>query len=104
MKKYVIYSIVLAGGLAVAMLFASAQNVKQQEPTVQQQQVQYTCPMHPEVLSDEPGKCPICGMALVEVKNAQSGMMMNVMDDSTHMMHDHMMHDSVMTNPMHDMD
>src|ERR1700726_251327 len=24
----------------------------------------YTCPMHPEVLSDKPGACPICGMAL----------------------------------------
>ena len=25
----------------------------------------YTCPMHPEVLSDKPGRCPKCGMALV---------------------------------------
>ena len=25
----------------------------------------YQCPMHPEVTSDRPGKCPICGMALV---------------------------------------
>ena len=24
----------------------------------------YTCPMHPEIVSDEPGPCPICGMAL----------------------------------------
>jgi Cu+-exporting ATPase len=24
----------------------------------------YTCPMHPEVLADSPGPCPICGMAL----------------------------------------
>lgn len=27
----------------------------------------YRCPMHPEVTSDEPGKCPICGMNLVKV-------------------------------------
>ena len=26
--------------------------------------VQYTCPMHPEIIRDEPGACPICGMAL----------------------------------------
>ena len=25
----------------------------------------YTCPMHPEVISDKPGKCPKCGMDLV---------------------------------------
>ena len=26
---------------------------------------QYTCPMHPDVCSDKPGKCPKCGMNLV---------------------------------------
>jgi Cu+-exporting ATPase len=25
---------------------------------------QYTCPMHPEIVRDRPGTCPICGMAL----------------------------------------
>ncbi len=25
---------------------------------------EYTCPMHPEVVQDAPGSCPICGMAL----------------------------------------
>jgi len=25
---------------------------------------EWTCPMHPEVLSDTPGPCPLCGMAL----------------------------------------
>ena len=25
---------------------------------------QYTCPMHPEIIRDAPGHCPICGMAL----------------------------------------
>ncbi|HEY4424784.1 MAG TPA: heavy metal translocating P-type ATPase [Pyrinomonadaceae bacterium] len=24
----------------------------------------YTCPMHPEIIRDDPGSCPICGMAL----------------------------------------
>jgi Cu+-exporting ATPase len=39
---------------------------------------QWTCPMHPEVLRDTPGSCPICGMALeplspsgVEVANPE---------------------------------
>ena len=25
---------------------------------------QWTCPMHPEIIRDAPGACPICGMAL----------------------------------------
>jgi len=28
----------------------------------------YTCPMHPEVISDQPGDCPECGMALEPVE------------------------------------
>jgi hypothetical protein len=33
--------------------------------------VQYTCPMHHEVLSDKPGKCPKCGMTLVKKEPAK---------------------------------
>ncbi len=35
---------------------------------------QYTCPMDPEVISDKPGKCPICGMKLVLVPPATDSM------------------------------
>ena len=27
----------------------------------------YTCPMHPEVIEEVPGKCPICGMSLGQI-------------------------------------
>lgn len=33
---------------------------------------QYTCPMHPEVISDTPGDCPKCGMALEIVGGASA--------------------------------
>lgn len=36
----------------------------QKPATNQQASGKYTCPMHPEVLSDKPGNCPKCGMAL----------------------------------------
>ena len=29
----------------------------------------WVCPMHPEIMQDHPGTCPICGMDLVESKN-----------------------------------
>ena len=31
----------------------------------------YTCPMHPEIVRDAPGNCPICGMKLVPKKDAK---------------------------------
>jgi Cu+-exporting ATPase len=36
-------------------------------PPASQKGAQYTCPMHPEVIRDGPGSCPICGMALVPI-------------------------------------
>tara|TARA_R100000935_G_scaffold14230_1_gene28566 strand:- start:984 stop:3317 length:2334 start_codon:yes stop_codon:yes gene_type:complete len=35
-----------------------------ERPKVAPADVQYTCPMHPEIIRDAPGACPICGMAL----------------------------------------
>jgi Cu(I)/Ag(I) efflux system membrane fusion protein len=34
--------------------------------------VQYTCPMHPFIIKDKPGACPICGMTLVPLKKAEA--------------------------------
>ncbi|MBA9079108.1 MULTISPECIES: efflux RND transporter periplasmic adaptor subunit [Rufibacter] len=34
--------------------------------------IQYTCPMHPQIVRDEPGSCPICGMDLVAKQTADA--------------------------------
>ncbi|MBT8464925.1 MAG: copper-translocating P-type ATPase [Deltaproteobacteria bacterium] len=34
------------------------------QPVMPEARVEWTCPMHPEIVQDEPGNCPICGMAL----------------------------------------
>ena len=33
--------------------------------------VTYTCVMHPQIIRDQPGNCPICGMKLVPKKDAK---------------------------------
>ena len=32
----------------------------------------YTCPMHPSVISDQPGACPVCNMSLIKVEKKES--------------------------------
>lgn len=41
----------------------------------------YTCPMHPEIIRDEPGDCPICGMDLVRMpdKNEEEDETYNIL-------------------------
>jgi len=54
--------------LAKASAPAPVQLLRRKEPEVvaprAHEQIEYTCPMHPEVIRDAPGFCPICGMAL----------------------------------------
>lgn len=42
----------------------------------------YTCPMHPTVVQDEPGKCPICGMDLVSKEISEEKKLKQVTYDS----------------------
>jgi len=43
-------------------------NGEHKNHVVPSQEKKYTCPMHPEIIKDEPGQCPICKMDLVEKK------------------------------------
>jgi len=68
MKK----SLLLISFVALAALMfnscGSSSSKEKQSTTKEVAKVQYTCPMHPEVITDKPGNCPKCGMALVEKK------------------------------------
>lgn len=39
-----------------------------QQDLASPEKVQYTCSMHPFIIRDKPGACPICGMALTPIK------------------------------------
>jgi len=47
--------------------------------------VKYSCPMHPEVIRNKPGKCPKCGMDLVKAK--KTAMKMGAMHNYSCPMH-----------------
>lgn len=41
------------------------------KPTGNETAAMYGCPMHPEVRQNQPGKCAICGMTLIEKEKSE---------------------------------
>lgn len=58
--------IVLVGWVLFSI---SCKNTPKQ--VVQKTDTFYTCSMHPQIIQDIPGKCPICGMEIVAVKKSE---------------------------------
>lgn len=71
--------VVIAGGY-----WGYNQFFKQKSSDVSQSQV-YTCPMHPQIISDHPGQCPICGMDLVLKSSSEVEKEQKQMGDNTNM-------------------
>jgi Cu(I)/Ag(I) efflux system membrane fusion protein len=67
--------VILAVSL-IALLTVTACNQKQpaaKSVTAEKMSdVKYTCPMHPQIMEEHPGSCPICGMNLVKKSNQAS--------------------------------
>jgi Cu(I)/Ag(I) efflux system membrane fusion protein len=49
------------------IVFIACKGAKNKQPVTQAAAHEtYTCPMHPQIIKDKPGSCPICGMDLVK--------------------------------------
>ena len=94
MKKTLFASIALTAGLFIAMCpVVNAQStLKKVVQTQKVEKTYYTCPMHPQIKKDKAGKCPICGMALVEKKiEVKKTVKMQNVQDTAMMKRQHMM-------------
>lgn len=58
------------------LLFAACKNSSTKSTTAVKHtghgDVYYTCSMHPQVMKDKPGNCPICGMKLIQVTKSSA--------------------------------
>lgn len=74
MYKYLIMGMLLVSAVAVGLSFvvslegeAEANHKKHKHSSKKENATTYyTCPMHPEVLTEKSGKCPKCGMKLIK--------------------------------------
>ncbi|KIO78896.1 hypothetical protein TH53_00880 [Pedobacter lusitanus] len=74
MKKAmsIVFALVLSGFTAFSVSGQTKPGSDTTKMKKMKMPVQYTCTMHPEVISNKPGKCPKCGMTLVKKTKAKS--------------------------------
>ncbi len=100
MKAKFIYLVIMITMLSCTQnIFAQYTREKQDTIIIQDStKTMFTCPMHPEVISDKPGACSKCSMELVKLEKQkinsssephQMGMMMCHMHGMVDMNHKH---------------
>ncbi|WP_276133088.1 efflux RND transporter periplasmic adaptor subunit [Polluticoccus soli] len=55
----------------VILILVALLSCKTKKTTTVTQDIYYTCSMHPQIISDKPGKCPICHMDLIAVSKSK---------------------------------
>jgi Cu(I)/Ag(I) efflux system membrane fusion protein len=65
----VMLAVAAAGGVALYRLHRPAGEALPPEYAAPAKHQKYQCAMHPEIVSDKPGTCPICGMKLQPVED-----------------------------------
>jgi Cu(I)/Ag(I) efflux system membrane fusion protein len=77
MKKILIYVGILAIGLLLGwFLFGGSSNneTNPNHDTIQETNKMWTCSMHPQIMQQEAGNCPICGMDLIPATSTSEGL------------------------------
>lgn len=104
MKSKFLFPVILVAGLMLANFSVyPIYGQTTQKEQIKHQTTMYTCTTHPEVIQDQSGNCPICGMKLIATKDMpeenidqapDSACMkhesVKMMTDSTCMKHEHM--------------
>jgi Cu(I)/Ag(I) efflux system membrane fusion protein len=65
LRWLLVLAMAVVAGLSLAHHYGLLDTVQQGKHEL------YTCPMHPSVVSDQPGQCPICDMSLVPMSEAR---------------------------------
>ncbi len=73
MKNIILILIILVASTTTSFAQVAKQNSLHKTYHPNNRAKKYTCPMHPEVVRNKPGKCPKCGMQLVKMKHKNMG-------------------------------
>lgn len=66
-------TLLIAGGIIFSIGLSSSESPLNSHTHSHEKKQQYTCGMHPMIITDEPGSCPICGMDLTPLKAETGG-------------------------------
>ena len=80
MKKYRFYLGTLVVGLFLGWLFFGNlpnENVMHKHNDITDKNENWSCAMHPQIMREEAGDCPICGMDLIPLETSTGGLLLD---------------------------